>query len=167
MIEMMVVVAIMAILASIAAPSFQGTVERYRVNTAVDELVSAFTLTRAEAIKRGGNVRIERLSGGDCPALGSDQEWSCGWLVFVDANTNDTLDAGEVVVQRFRITNGVRVNNAANATGINANRWGQLGGLNAVGFNVVPPSGVSSKATTTMCLSSGGRIRKATGVVAC
>ncbi len=167
LVELMVVVGILAVLAALAVPSFTDAVERYRVATVVDELSSTLTLTRVEAIKRSGNVRLVRLSGGDCPALTSAATWSCGWRVFWDANGNSTQDSGEEVIREVRVTNGVTVKYAVNSAGVTANRWGQIGGINAVGFTVVPPSGVGSEATTTLCMSSGGRLRKAAGSVTC
>jgi type IV fimbrial biogenesis protein FimT len=164
---MLVVVSIMGILAALAVPSFSTAIDRFRVSAVVDELSMALNLTRVEAIKRNGNVRLMRLSGGSCPALGSAQEWSCGWQVFQDTNNNQALDAGEEIIREFRITSGVVVNNQVNSTGMTANRWGQIGGINAVGFVVLPSSGVGSPATTSVCMSSGGRIRKASGSVTC
>lgn len=167
MVEVLMVLAITGILAALAGPSFTGTIERYRVSTVVDELAGSVAVTRNEAVKRGGNVRLERLSGSawECPTLSSVQQWSCGWRVYVDSNGNAAWNSGEEVIREFRITNGLTVNFSSNAAGVTANRWGQLGGLGAIGFNVVPPSGVSSVATTSLCLSSAGRIRKVQGVV--
>lgn len=167
LVEAMIVVGIMAILAALAGPSFTTTIERYRVDTVVEELSATLSLTRNEAIKRGGNVRLVRLSGGDCPSLASAGVWSCGWQIFWDTDGDNTLDAGEEVIRQFRITNGVTVNFANDTAGVNANRWGQIGGMGGAGFNVVPPSGVGSPVVTAVCLSSGGRIRKLKGSTAC
>ena len=168
LVEMMVVVAIMAILTALAAPSFVGTVERYRVSTVADQLASALSLAQTEAIKRAGNVGLARLNGGDCPALGSAQEWSCGWRVFNDINNNGVVNAGEATIQEFRIANGVTVMNGINSAGTAVNRWGKMNnGLGAMRFVISPDSGIESPATTTLCLSSGGRIRKLADNVNC
>lgn len=166
LVELMVVVAIMAVLAALAGPSFMGTIERYRVSTVTDQLASALMLAQAEAIKRAGNVGLARLSGGDCPALATAQEWSCGWQVFIDTNNNGVLNAGEATIQQFRITNGVNVMNIENDAGYTANRWGKLNGAGPMSFVISPESNALS-ATTTLCLSSGGRIRKLRESVAC
>jgi type IV fimbrial biogenesis protein FimT len=168
LLEILVVIAILGVLSALAAPSFRGTIERYRVSTTVDQLTSTISLARAEAIKRGGNVRLERLSGGDCPAMISVQQWSCGWSLYWDVNANNAFNAGtDELIKEFRITNNVTVNFSVTQAGITVNRWGQLGNLGAAGFTVVPQSGVSSPATSTVCLSTGGRIRTVSGSVAC
>ena len=61
-IELMVVVAIMAILAALAAPSFTPIIERWRVGQVIGGLESTLYYARAEAIKRGGNVTISKLA---------------------------------------------------------------------------------------------------------
>jgi type IV fimbrial biogenesis protein FimT len=167
LVELMVVVAIMAVLAALAGPSFIGTIERYRVSAVSDQLVSALTLAQTEAIKRAGSVGLARLSGGDCPALATTQEWSCGWQVFIDTNNNGVVNAGEATIQQFRITNGVTVMNGLNSAGTTVNRWGKMNNLGAMRFVISPESGIGSQATTTLCLSSGGRIRKLADSVVC
>jgi type IV fimbrial biogenesis protein FimT len=169
LVEILVVVAILALLSAVGLPAFQNTIDRYRVSVVVDDLSMAITLARAEAIKRSGNVRLERLTGTGCPTLTSTTVWSCGWQVYWDANNNNAFNSGtDELIREFRITNGVTVNAAAGlGAGLTANRWGQLNGANAAGFNVVPPSGVSSTLTTAVCLSSGGRIRKLQNTADC
>ena len=53
MIEVMVVVAIIAILASVALPSFSGTLERQRVRSTVETFVSDLRLARSTAEAQG------------------------------------------------------------------------------------------------------------------
>ena len=55
-IELMVVVAIVAILTALAAPSFATMVESWRVRLATEHLQSTLYYARSEAIKRGGRV---------------------------------------------------------------------------------------------------------------
>ena len=55
-IELMVTIGIAAILAALAAPSFTGLMERWRVRQAAEGLQSTLYYARSEAIKRGGNV---------------------------------------------------------------------------------------------------------------
>jgi type IV fimbrial biogenesis protein FimT len=53
-IELMVTVAILAVLAGIAAPSFNPIIERWRVRQVSEELQSTLYFARSEAVKRGG-----------------------------------------------------------------------------------------------------------------
>jgi type IV fimbrial biogenesis protein FimT len=167
LIEMLVTTTILALLASVALPSFNGALERYRVSAVVNELAASLNLARIESIKRSGNVRMARLTGRGCPALSGRSMWSCGWQIFWDANANNKLDQVEEVIQEFRITNGITVSYGRNLAGINANRWGQIGGNKVLAFQVFPQSGATSDATMTLCRSPVGRIHKAKGSVAC
>ena len=62
MIELMVVVSILAILTAIAAPSFKGLIESWRVKQEVEGLQSAIFYARSEAIKRGGGVVLQKIA---------------------------------------------------------------------------------------------------------
>ncbi len=77
LIELMVTIAIVAILLGIGVPSFQGFVAGQRVKTASYDISSALTLTRSEALKRNADVVITPASGG----------WQNGWTVTAGATT--------------------------------------------------------------------------------
>lgn len=67
MIETMVVIVIVAILASIAAPSFRTLIANYQVRTGAEAILAGLQLARTEAIRR--NVRVKFT-------LGSGSGWS-------------------------------------------------------------------------------------------
>lgn len=58
LIEAMVVVAIIAILAGIAAPSFQGMMANSRLNTAANDVFSGLHLAKSEAIRQNRSIRF-------------------------------------------------------------------------------------------------------------
>lgn len=97
LVELMIVIAIMAVLAAIAFPSFQGSMRSNRVATTSNELMAAFALARSEAIrsKYGAGV-CASANGTSCAGT-----WNDGWLVWVDspAGTAGALDPGEAVVR--------------------------------------------------------------------
>jgi len=71
LVEMMVAIAILGILVTIAAPSFNSFFDRYRVKRAADT-VSAFLInTKSEAIKRNATVRtvFKSSSSGWCAGM--------------------------------------------------------------------------------------------------
>jgi type IV fimbrial biogenesis protein FimT len=76
LIELMVVVALAAILAAMAAPSFKSFVSGQRVKTAASDFAMAAILARSEAIKRNADVTITSVTAG---ATG----WKDGWTVAV------------------------------------------------------------------------------------
>lgn len=78
LIELMVVVALAAIMASLAAPSFKSFVSGQRVKTAASDFAMAAILARSEAIKRNADVTIS-------PATSGATGWKDGWSVAVGA----------------------------------------------------------------------------------
>lgn len=107
LIELLVTIAIAAILAGIAVPSFQELMGSSRHKSQVSTLHASLVLARSEAIKHNGRVVLcKSANGTTCTTSG---DWQQGWLVFVDfinatpapaTNNNGTLDAGEEVIQR-------------------------------------------------------------------
>ena len=98
LIELMVVVAIAAILASQAVPSLTATVRSIQLSTATNTFFTSLILTRSEAIKRNSRaVLCKSVAGGACDSSGG---WEQGWIVFHDLNNNVTVDAGEVILLR-------------------------------------------------------------------
>ena len=85
-IELMVVVGIVAVLAGLAAPSFQPVIERWRVKGTTEELQHSLYTARSQAILTGGNIVIVKNdTSGTCVSTGND-DWSCGWRFYWDAD---------------------------------------------------------------------------------
>jgi len=64
LLELMVTLAIAAILASIAAPSFTALIENQRARSASNDLISAFSLARSEAVTRNTEITVKQATGG-------------------------------------------------------------------------------------------------------
>lgn len=90
LIEMIVTVAIVAIFASIAVPSFSQLIKKNRVSTMTNELVSALVLARSEALKRSNNVTVCVSQDQENCSAGTD--FSKGWIVFLDCNSDGDID---------------------------------------------------------------------------
>lgn len=80
LIELMVTIAILAIVLTIATPSFNNIILSNRIDSVAQELHGSLQLARSEAVKRKERVRVCRSNEAldDC-AAGTD--WSAGWLV--------------------------------------------------------------------------------------
>lgn len=93
LIELMTVIALIAIMTAIAAPSYNDIIKSNRLRSQANDFVASINLARSEAIKRNQNVILCRSADGtSCATTGG---WEQGWVIFADANTNGTLDAGE------------------------------------------------------------------------
>lgn len=98
LIELMVTVAILAILAMVAAPSFNEAILSNKLASYANNFVASATLARSEAIKRNAMVRMcPSANGTGCGA--SSGGWQQGWIVFHDVNGDGSVDAGETVIQ--------------------------------------------------------------------
>ena len=101
LIELMVVVAITAILLTIGLPSFQGSLRSNRVATVTNELMSSFTLARSEAIRSPGGAAI--CSTDDGTSCGGT--WNDGWMVWIDMDGDGLPDGTDDRVLRYIETN--------------------------------------------------------------
>jgi type IV fimbrial biogenesis protein FimT len=88
LIELMVTVAIAAILLALAVPNFSGTLKASRTSSQIRELANALTYARSEAVARGQEVRM-------CPSSNQTScggTWSQGWIIFLNPNEDDVYD---------------------------------------------------------------------------
>jgi len=160
-IELMVVVSIVAVLAGLAAPSFTLLIESWRVRQATEQLTSSLYLARSEAIKRGGQVVIQKIPNNTngCNSATGNRDWDCGWFVCHDTNNNGTCNANEAVLQRIDTPARVQVTRTGGGAGIKLNRWGLVDGT-WLGFSLVPlNTSTNHPGARGVCMSSGGRIR--------
>ena len=82
LIELIVTIAIFAILVAIATPSFQDTIRNNQLAAASNGLVTSLTFARSEASKQRLTVSVCAASSGACTA---SKDWSTGWIVFLDS----------------------------------------------------------------------------------
>lgn len=97
LVETMSVLAVTAVLVSVAVPSMDDLIDSSRVTAAASELLGDLLLTRSEAIKRRTRVVIcKSADGQSCTAAGG---WQQGWIVFEDADADGLRAAGEKLVR--------------------------------------------------------------------
>lgn len=86
--ELMVVIAIIAILAGIAVPSMSSFFGTTRARTASSDLLTEMSLARSEAARRGVPVSIcpttDSCTGAATPSCTGTNDWNNNRLVFVD-----------------------------------------------------------------------------------
>ena len=84
LLELMVTLAIAAILLSVAIPNFTAIIVSNRLTTYANELMTALSFARSEAIKRAIQVTVRNK--------GTSQHWESGWIVFVDIDASNTFN---------------------------------------------------------------------------
>lgn len=82
LIEMLVTLAVAAILLAAAVPSFTALVQNNRAAAQVNDLVGAMHTARGEAIKRGFPVTL--CASSNQTSCSGGASWSGGWIVFQD-----------------------------------------------------------------------------------
>ena len=98
LVELLLVIAVSAVLIGLAVPSMQSLVLGFRARTASDTLFASMALSRSEAIKRNTRTVLCRSSDGlGCATSGG---WEQGWIVFVDSRNNGRVDPGEAILLR-------------------------------------------------------------------
>ncbi|SCX73954.1 GspH/FimT family pseudopilin [Variovorax sp. EL159] len=98
LVELMVVVALVAILVAVATPSLVGLIQSNRVTAEVNSFVGDLQYARSEAIKQGVPVSVCASSDG-LTCLGTNT-WQSGWIVFVDLDGSGTVNAGDTVLRK-------------------------------------------------------------------
>ncbi len=136
LIELMITLAILAIILSATAPSFTRMIEDNRVTTQANTLLSSITLARFEAIKRGANVTITPNAGG----------YGNGWCVHFGAN----CAAGKV--RENEALTHVTSTGGAVGTAITYDSFGVNAANATLTINLAPPN----------CKSGDARLRRLT-----
>ncbi len=154
LIELMVVLAIAAILASVAVPSFRALIQNNRLATQANELTGTLNFARGEAIKRGRSVTV---------CVSTDQvnctgglDWSGGWIAFVDVNSDSVFTVGTDTLLRVRS----RLESGSTLTGATAAvRYASSGllGAGAGAYNLLTP-GCTGNEQRTINITATGRL---------
>ena len=177
LLELMVVVAITAIITTLASPSLARLMQSNTISSNVNTFMADLRFARSESTRRGGGVVMcrsdapEAISPVCSTTAGPDgRGWASGWIVFLDANNDGVITAGDLLrVQSpiakmdsiaeigggassiFRFTATGRLFSASSATSL------QFGG-----------NAYSSDVQRVLCVNPGGRARIAgNGVSSC
>ena len=162
LIELMVVVALVAVFALIGIPSYRSITTTNRMATEMNAFVGDLQFARSEAIKRGQFVTICASSTGAACLGANTTNWTPGWIVFADANNNDTVDAGESVL---RIQQALQQGDSLASTvsgAITFNRNGFLSGVNNQTISLNDSSGTVQRRSCVV-ISKVGRVRLDSG----
>lgn len=163
LIELLVTVAILAILLAIGVPGFQDFFASNRAITSTSDFMTSLSIARSEAIKRGQRVVVCKSANplAALPACTSADTWAQGWIVFVDDNNDATRQNSvdepilrvHAALEQTSFSGNANVADYVSFTGTGATKM---------------TSGAIQSGTLTLCaspvqreviISSGGRIR--------
>lgn len=140
LIELLIAISISMVVLTFAVPSFSSFIKNGRVTTFTNTLVTDVNFARQEAVTRGEKVILCRSANPTAatPSCGGNvNNWSSGWLVFVNADANTTFDAGTDTLLRATDEVGgsvtIKTNNVSNNNLVyNADGTIDMGGGTAV-----------------------------------
>lgn len=178
--EMMVVMAITAILLSLAVPSFRNFLADSEVASNVNEFVGAFALARSEAVMRAklvticrsGNAESGEMARCNSAAMGdmSSADWAPGWIVYVENSSSTKVgsrEPGELILLRkgtMRDRMHLIQTAASKARNITFNGSGEpTGSMTGQGFNF----NNDGEFLRQICIARTGRLRLIKGATSC
>ena len=148
-IELMVTIAILAILLGIAAPSLGRFIKDVRLAGQANDLLTDLMLARSEAVKRDVSIAICSKKNNNDTECGSDPNWHEGCLLVVDADRDGKRDTA-TSESLLKSEEALHAKSTLKATG--------AGNKGSITFT---PTGVASSGpiTLTLCDNEGyGRI---------
>lgn len=87
LLELMMVIAIAAVLLTIGVPNLQTLLLNNRITSQLNSFSSSLALARSEAVKL--NQRVVLCPSTDGASCASGTDWDAGWIVFVDRGGTD------------------------------------------------------------------------------
>ncbi|MFC0594305.1 GspH/FimT family pseudopilin [Ottowia pentelensis] len=93
LIELMTAIAVLAVLAMVAVPSFVEFQRNSALTSSTNTLLASINAARGEALKRGAFAMVIPKDGAD---------WNTGWIVFVDKDLSTDYDSSkdEIVLEQ-------------------------------------------------------------------
>ncbi len=121
LIELLITIVVATILVVLAVPAFHNFVQNNRITAQVNDLVTALTLVRSEAVKRKQTVSICSSSN----TTSCTGNWDQGWIVFVDDNSNGIKNGADQILRvREGLDGGATLTETASVSSIQFDRLG-------------------------------------------
>jgi len=140
--ELLIVMAIVGILASLAAPAFSQFIKSQRIKSMASDLNASLTLARSEAIKRNANATITPTG-----------TWQGGWQITVP--NLSPPPAPDIVVETHSAFTGLTVSGPAAVTYQSS---GRVQGTTAPTFTI-SATGVSDQRCVSVDLSGRPNVK--------
>ena len=154
LIELMVVIAVVAVLV-VMLNGLQGFVNKGRLTAQINTLVSAISMTRNEAIKRGQTASI--CSSANGVACNGGNTWQVGWIVFDDVNGDANVDPADTIIRVFPALTGGNTLIYNNGQRLTYQENGRLSGVFNGTFILTDPTVANGK--TVIISGVAGRAR--------
>lgn len=121
LIEVLVALAVAAILATVAVPRFSDALANVLARAEVKSFVQSLNVARSEAVARASEVRVSV----------SSSNWSSGWQSWLDADGDGVRDSGETLKEYAGFSSDATVSGDQNGTTVTTLSFTANGFLNA------------------------------------
>lgn len=164
--ELMVVLAITAILVTLAVPSLTRAIQINTMASTVNTFLADMRYARSESIRRGGGVIMCRSSSPEAvnAACNSDasNSWKTGWIVFHDLDHSGARGSAEPVLRAhapIATVNTILAVGEASAFGFTAT--GRLSRPSTTELHFGSDPVYAADVQRTVCINPGGYARVA------
>jgi type IV fimbrial biogenesis protein FimT len=166
LVELMVTVAVVAILLGVAAPQLSMFVRKQQVSADINTFMSSLELARSEALKRNGAVSMCALSSATFTnskdaacAASNTTNWSQGWIVYIDNSGGGGYNAATDTVLKVErvIHSGAVTTTSPNSPGIISFLSNGLA-VSATGSFTVTPSNTDDVLCKKLTITRQGRL---------
>jgi len=150
LLEMLITIAVLAVVTALAAPGFRSIIQNNRATTITNDIVTAVQLARSESIRRRINITVCR-SNSTQTACDNGTNWSAGWLVL----------AGSTVLQAWAPPPG-NATITAPAAALTFLPTGRINASAIYEVSITLPGAVASSARK-VCVKPTGRVISTSG----
>lgn len=164
LVELMITLAIAAILLTQAVPSFNSMVRSNRAATQANMLSGALNLARSESVKRGVRMTVcSRTNPATSPeTCAGATNWAGGWLVFVDtAGVAGNFDGADQLIHVHESLSGSTTLTSA----VNNMQYQSTGEVSQSTTFTLTPSGCQGSQKRSIDISTTGRV--SVSVISC
>ena len=155
-IELLIVVVIVAVLFTIAAPSVRVMMARNQVRTVSADLLSDIALSRSEASKR--SQRVVMCPSSDQSGCTGSTNWGVGWISFIDVDANGSRNTSTEPL--LRVHDAIPVGVTIGSGGVSSLSFRAIGVVStAATFDVCPATAGTGATGRQITMSIVGRVQ--------
>jgi type IV fimbrial biogenesis protein FimT len=169
LIELLVTLAISAMLATMAGPSFVRIFRSNTMATGVNAFMADMRFARSEAVRRGGSVILCRAEDPEVPipvcannAGSTGKGWATGWVVFQDIDNNGVYGTGDHMLRQQAAIDSVGSALEATTSSSTTFKFTGTGRLSDASTAVTMTFGgtsFDSSLKRKVCVGASGRVR--------
>ncbi|MBL4584655.1 MAG: GspH/FimT family pseudopilin [Pseudomonadales bacterium] len=163
LVELIATMAIAAILLGVGVPSLLRMINGSLITGYVDAMTGGLAVARTEAIVEKNSVSI--CKSADLLNCDNSVDWHDGWIVFIDANGNQSVDGADRIV---RVHEALSAQTKLVYSGGTYLQYGYKGDLeSSAGSFVFCPQDNDDTLAQGITIATSGRVRKDSGPFNC